>query len=58
MKQDEAIANKQAEAARVIKEDCDAQLAEAMPILNSAIAALNTLTPAVSQICSFTPYVH
>lgn len=43
---DEAIANEQAQAAQVIKDDCDANLAEAMPILNAALAALNTLTPA------------
>lgn len=49
MKADEAAANKQAEAANAIKDECDASLAEAMPIFNAAVAALNTLTPAVSQ---------
>lgn len=44
--QDEALANDQALAAQAIKDECDEKLAEAMPILNSAIAALNTLTPA------------
>ena len=48
MKADEAVANDQAMAAKAIKDECDADLAEAMPILNSALAALNTLTPAVS----------
>ncbi|XP_045470082.1 dynein axonemal heavy chain 7 [Harmonia axyridis] len=43
---EEAIANEQAKAAQAIKDECDANLAEAMPILNSALAALNTLTPA------------
>lgn len=43
---DEVVANEQAKAAQLIKDECDANLAEAMPILNSAIAALNTLTPA------------
>lgn len=43
---DEAIANEQAKAAQVIKDDCDANLAEAMPALNAALTALNTLTPA------------
>lgn len=33
-------------AAQEIKDECDEKLAEAMPILNVAIAALNTLTPA------------
>ncbi|KAK9727720.1 ATP-binding dynein motor region [Popillia japonica] len=44
--EDEAAANIQAEAAQAIKDECDANLAEAMPILNAALAALNTLTPA------------
>lgn len=43
---DEEIANEQAKAAQLIKDECDANLAEAMPILNAALAALNTLTPA------------
>ena len=48
VKADEAVANDQAMAAKAIKDECDADLAVAMPILNSALAALNTLTPAVS----------
>lgn len=44
--EDEEVANEQAKAAQAIKDECDADLAEAMPILNSALAALNTLTPA------------
>lgn len=43
---DEAVANEQAKAAQAIKDECDANLAEAMPILEAALAALNTLTPA------------
>lgn len=42
---DEAIANEQAQAAKAIKDECDSDLAEAIPILNSALAALNTLKP-------------
>ena len=45
VKEDEAIASEQAAVASGIKEECDAKLAEAMPILNAALAALNTLTP-------------
>ena len=45
VKADEAVANEQAMAAKAIKDECDHDLAEAMPILNSALAALNTLTP-------------
>ena len=52
MKADEAVANDQAMAAKAIKDECDADLAEAMPILNSALAALNTLTPAVSYLAT------
>ncbi|XP_028992896.1 dynein axonemal heavy chain 7 [Betta splendens] len=44
VKDDEAVANEQARAAKAIKDECDADLAEAMPILESALAALNTLT--------------
>ena len=47
MKADEAVANKQAAAAQAIKDDCDKDLGEAIPILEAALAALNTLTPAV-----------
>ena len=42
----QTVANEQAEAASAIKDECDANLAEAMPVLNAAVAALNTLTPA------------
>lgn len=44
---DEAVANEQASAAQSIKQECDADLAEAIPILESALRALETLTPAV-----------
>lgn len=46
VKADEAVANEQAEAAQAIRTECDARLAEAMPILESALAALDTLTAA------------
>ena len=32
-------------AAKAIKDECDRELGEAIPILESAIAALNTLSP-------------
>lgn len=48
VKVDEAVANQQAVAAKAIKDECDADLAVAMPILESALAALNTLT---NQVC-------
>uniref|UniRef100_A0A1B0F9M2 AAA+ ATPase domain-containing protein n=1 Tax=Glossina morsitans morsitans TaxID=37546 RepID=A0A1B0F9M2_GLOMM len=46
VKQDEAAAKEQAAVAMAIKEECDAKLGEALPILNAALAALNTLTSA------------
>uniref|UniRef100_A0A8C8BSX8 Dynein axonemal heavy chain 7 n=1 Tax=Otus sunia TaxID=257818 RepID=A0A8C8BSX8_9STRI len=44
VKADEAVANDQAMAAKAIKDECDADLAQAMPCLESALAALDTLT--------------
>ncbi|ELT89912.1 hypothetical protein CAPTEDRAFT_157693, partial [Capitella teleta] len=40
---DEAICNKAAMEAKAIKDECEAKLAIAMPAMNAAIAALNTL---------------
>ena len=48
VKDDEKVANEQAMAAKAIKDECDSDLAVAIPILESAISALNTLTP---QVC-------
>ena len=45
VKADEAVANEQAGAAKAIKDECDKELGEAIPILEAALAALNTLTP-------------
>lgn len=42
---DEAAANETAAAAQAIKDDCDGDLQEAIPALNAALAALNTLKP-------------
>ncbi|XP_035294723.1 dynein heavy chain 7, axonemal isoform X2 [Cricetulus griseus] len=44
VKADEIIANDQAMAAKAIKDECDADLAGALPILESALSALDTLT--------------
>ncbi|KAM4626185.1 dynein axonemal heavy chain 7 isoform 2-T2 [Discoglossus pictus] len=44
VKADEAVANVQAMAAKAIKDECDSDLAQALPILESALAALDTLT--------------
>ncbi|TPX60044.1 hypothetical protein PhCBS80983_g02063 [Powellomyces hirtus] len=43
VKADEEVATKKANEATAIKEDCEAQLAEAIPALESALAALDTL---------------
>lgn len=42
---DEKVANEAASVAQAIKDECSADLAVAMPALESAIAALNTLKP-------------
>lgn len=41
---EEAAASQKAAAAKAIKDECEAELAVAMPLLDSAIQALNTLT--------------
>lgn len=50
VKADEEVANEQAMAAKAIKDECDADLAEALPILESALAALDTLTAQVEPL--------
>ena len=46
MAADEAVANAAAAAAQAIKDECESELAEAIPAMEAAIAALNTLKPA------------
>lgn len=46
VKQEEDAANEQAKFAGALKAECEADLAEALPVLAEAIAALNTLKPA------------
>nr|XP_043909238.1 dynein axonemal heavy chain 3-like [Solea senegalensis] len=43
---DEKVANDAAEAAQVIKDDCEKDLAIAMPALDAALSSLDTLKPA------------
>lgn len=45
VKKDEIIANIQAEAATELKVECEKDLAQAIPVLEEAIGALNTLKP-------------
>jgi len=42
---DEAIANEAAAKSQAIKDECESDLAEAIPALEAAIQALNTLKP-------------
>jgi dynein heavy chain len=42
---DEAVANEAAAKAKAIKDDCESDLAEAIPALEAAISALDTLKP-------------
>ena len=43
MKADEEVANSQAADSKVLKEECESDLAEALPALEAAMAALKTL---------------
>lgn len=45
MAADEAVASEAAAVAKGIKEECESDLAEAMPALEAAMQALNTLKP-------------
>lgn len=45
VKHDEEIANKKASEAKAIKDECEADLSEAIPAMNSALEALDTLKP-------------
>lgn len=58
VKADETIANEQAMAAKAIKDECDADLAEALPILESALNALDTLTAQVTTYASTFTEIH
>ena len=42
---DEAVANEAAAASQAIKDECEGDLREAIPALEAALAALNTLKP-------------
>lgn len=45
VKKDEIIANLQAASAQALKDECEKDLAQAIPVLEEAIGALNTLKP-------------
>lgn len=44
VEEEERVANGKAREAKAIKDDCEQELAVAMPLLESALAALDTLT--------------
>ncbi|RMX38335.1 hypothetical protein pdam_00005508 [Pocillopora damicornis] len=46
VRKDEAVANQKASESQALKEECESDLAEAIPALEAALAALNTLKPA------------
>jgi len=48
---EEALANEQAAASQALKEECEADLAEAIPALNAALAALDTLKVILLLYC-------
>lgn len=43
VKADEAVANASAAEAKTLKDECEAELAEALPALEAALSALDTL---------------
>lgn len=43
VKEDEKVANEQAAAAQALKDECEDDLAEALPALEAALSALDTL---------------
>ncbi len=45
VKRDEAAANEKAAESQALKDECESDLAEAIPALEAALAALNTLKP-------------
>jgi dynein heavy chain len=46
VRRDEAVASEKAAEAKALKDECESDLAEAIPALEAALAALNTLKPA------------
>ncbi|KAG5886035.1 hypothetical protein JTB14_000014 [Gonioctena quinquepunctata] len=45
VRKDEEVASEQAIVAQILKSECESELAQAIPILEDAISALNTLKP-------------
>lgn len=52
VKADEASANEKAASAKELKEECEADLAEALPALEAALNALDTLKVMMTKLSS------
>ena len=52
VREDEAVANAKAAESQALKDECESELAEALPALEAALAALNTL-----KVCIFSKIV-
>lgn len=52
VKADEASANEKAAASKELKEECEADLAEALPALEAALNALDTLKVMMTKLSS------
>lgn len=50
VKSDEQVANEQAAQSQALKDECEADLAEAIPALEAALTALNTLKVTLSVL--------
>lgn len=50
VRKDEAVANQKASESQALKEECESDLAEAIPALEAALAALNTLKVCTSNL--------
>ena len=59
MRKDEAVANQKASESQALKDECESDLAEAIPALEAALAALNTLkVNAMKWLYEFVLFVH
>lgn len=53
VRKDEAVANQKASESQALKEECESDLAEAIPALEAALAALNTLKVCHVKLTAF-----
>ena len=53
MAKDEAVASEQAAESQALKDECEADLAEAIPALEAALAALDTLKVRFHNLACF-----